>query len=469
MTRWALGLAMTICFGCGDDRATEKTNDTAWVETTGTTGETGSSGAATATGTTDTTGTTNTSGTTGTTGSTGATGTGTTSHWPILRRSVCGTWGGPRGGHVHEGLQTADGGYIGIGQTGESSARNTDWLIIKVDDAGALEWQRRIGDRQMDVGIAIAQTADGGYLAGGGLDVSGQQRRALVRLDASGEELWRETYSGGRSGAVRGIHLNADGSAVVTGYTGSRQDGFLFIADEADGFLMKVDASGEVVWDRSLDVPQGTKVHARIGGGYRVLSTRWIFAGEYTMAAVVVHTDNAGNTVGQRQYASEGINQAFDLIALPTVAPSSRDTRQTAASRTGTAGWRGGRGRRADVVDDQQPRGYNARWIHDECYGVRQLPDGGFVVTGGTGDEYPYSEEGHPSGPSDEWKVYLFKLDAEGEVVWEGVYGDAPRAGNNAGEFLSLTRDGGVMVFTDSDSAGTPAPNNFGFMKLGVE
>ena len=206
MTRWALGLAMTICFGCGDDRATEKTNDTAWVETTGTTGETGSSGAATATGTTDTTGTTNTSGTTGTTGSTGATGTGTTS--PLADTAPQRLWhigqGTAREEHVHEGLQTADGGYIGIGQTGESSARNTDWLIIKVDDAGALEWQRRIGTTgQMDVGIAIAQTADGGYLAGGGLDVSGQQRRALVRLDASGEELWRKTYSGGRSGAVR--------------------------------------------------------------------------------------------------------------------------------------------------------------------------------------------------------------------------------------------------------------------------
>jgi len=461
MRGWIAGFVVAMCMACGDEALDEKVGDTASVEASGTTG---------ATATTGTTGTT-----TGTTGATGTTGTDSSS--PLAETVPERLWhvgqGTAREEHVHEGLQTSDGGYIGIGQTGDGSGRNTDWLIIKVDGSGGLQWQRRIGTTgQMDVGIAIAQTADGGYLAGGGLDVSGQQQRALVRLDDNGDEVWRQTYAGSRSGAVRGIHLNADGSAVVTGYTGSRQDGFLFIADEANGFLMKVDAEGDVVWDKSIDVPQGTKVHARNGGGYRVLSTGWTFAGgEDIMAAMIIHTDASGDTVGKREYASEGINQAFDF-------DRTSDGGAILAGHTtgyGVANWDCWVSR----VDEDgvlmwsttigQPRGYNARWIHDECYGVRQLPDGGFVVTGGSGDEYSYSEDGHPTGPSDEWKVYLFKLDANGGLVWEGVYGDGAGAGNNAGEFLSLTNDGGVMVFTDSDSAGTPEPNNFGFMKLGIE
>jgi len=35
-----------------------------------------------------------------------------------------------------------------------------------------------------------------------------------------------------------------------------------------------------------------------------------------------------------------------------------------------------------------QPRGYDAKYIHDESYGVNQTPDGGYVICGGTGDEY---------------------------------------------------------------------------------
>ena len=37
---------------------------------------------------------------------------------------------------------------------------------------------------------------------------------------------------------------------------------------------------------------------------------------------------------------------------------------------------------------------------------------------------------------------------------------------DNAGEYIGLTTDGGYIVFTDTDSAGTMRPNNFGFMKL---
>ena len=42
----------------------------------------------------------------------------------------------------------------------------------------------------------------------------------------------------------------------------------------------------------------------------------------------------------------------------------------------------------------------------------------------------------------------------------EGVYGD--KAGNNAGEYLSVdTTSGEVMIYTDSDTVG-----GFGFLKL---
>ena len=64
-----------------------------------------------------------------------------------------------------------------------------------------------------------------------------------------------------------------------------------------------------------------------------------------------------------------------------------------------------------------QPRGYDPNYIHDEAYGVIQTPDGGFILCGGSGDEYSYSESGHPAGPSDEWKIYLVRTDNKGDVL----------------------------------------------------
>ena len=47
--------------------------------------------------------------------------------------------------HVHEGLQTADGGYVAIGHTEDSSgSRTTDMLVVKVDADGDLEWSKRL-------------------------------------------------------------------------------------------------------------------------------------------------------------------------------------------------------------------------------------------------------------------------------------------------------------------------------------
>ena len=47
-----------------------------------------------------------------------------------------------------------------------------------------------------------------------------------------------------------------------------------------------------------------------------------------------------------------------------------------------------------------QPRGFDPKWIHDEMYGVALDKDGNYLLLGGSGDEYPYSENG-----SGEWQV----------------------------------------------------------------
>jgi hypothetical protein len=111
-----------------------------------------------------------------------------------------------------------------------------------------------------------------------------------------------------------------------------------------------------------------------------------------------------------------------------------------------------------------QPRGYDAKHIRDECYGVKATCDGGYVMIGGSGDEDSYCGRGHPGGPSDIWKSYVVRTDGNGNLMWEGLYGDP--AGNNAGEYINLTSDGGYVIFTDSDTAGDMRPNNFGLMKI---
>ena len=374
--------------------------------------------------------------------------------------------------HIHEGWQTKDGGYIGIGHNWEMpGSEYTNMLVVKIDSEGNENWVTELGtDNQWDVGICVHEVADG-YMVGGGFynAALGNQQRGLAKLDASGQIVWQKTYADAMAGAVRGIDITEDGDIVATGYVGSADAGYVFIAEEAKGFIMKTDADGNLIWDKTLSAPQGTKVRVEEHGGYAVASTQWVFtSGTDNQDVVLIRTDNEGNEISSNHYGGANNDQCFDFDLTP-------DGGYILTGHTlsyGVVNWDfllmkiDGSGNLEWVQTFGQPRGYDPAWIHDESYGVRATPDGGYMVAGGSGDEYAYSEGGHPDGSSDEWKAYLVKTDGEGKLLWEAVYPPGSVGGNNAAEFVALTDDGGFMVFTDTDTETPPEPNNFGFMKI---
>ena len=377
--------------------------------------------------------------------------------------------------HVHEGLQTSDGGYIGIGDTQESSTDDGmgDVLIIKIDSNGLLEWQERFGTEGVrETGIAIVETEDGGFIAGLGLAVDDKMQPALIGMNASGERIWTQTYPHAGYGSVRGIQLLDNGDIVVTGYRKALEGGYQFIVDEGEGFIMKTDSEGNVIWDSTLDITQGTKLRLTEDGGFMVLSTGWIFEnGEDIHAPILVKTSSEGQQEWKQSYPSNGMSQAFDF-------DQTTDGGYVLGGHTtgyGNANWdclmirTDSQGNLQWAHTFGNPRGYDSAFIHDECYGIRQTPDGGYVMAGGSGDEYDYSENTHPTGSSDEWKAYVIKTDLNGALEWEAIYDDGPDNGNNAAEYIGLTKDGGYILFNDTDSTGEMEPNNFGFMKLTPE
>ena len=108
-------------------------------------------------------------------------------------------------------------------------------------------------------------------------------------------------------------------------------------------------------------------------------------------------------------------------------------------------------------------RSFDARYIHDEMYGVALDNAGNYLLLGGSGDEYPYSAMGTgqwADWASDTWGSYLVLVTPAGEKLYENFYGD--KGGNNAGEWLTYDKDtGDIMIYTDSDTA-----YGFGFLKL---
>jgi hypothetical protein len=374
--------------------------------------------------------------------------------------------------HVHEGKQTSDGGYIAIGHGIESSDAD-DMLIIKVDENGNFEWKQEFGiSGRKGAGYCVDEVS-GGYVVGGAIFNPDSQRtqRFLAKLDLPGNIVWEKFYGSSGIGGIRGIDITSDGFIIATGYMNtpntSEFQGFVFIVDEGDGFLLKLDMDGNVEWEKSIEAPQGTKVR-QIDQGYAVCSTVWTSSPQTDdhQDFCLIKTDQDGEKIWRKLYGGEYHDHLYDfdlsmdgsyILAGHTLSYGVKnwDYLLFKVDSAGTEEWHKTFG---------QPRGYDATYIHDEAYAVRQTPDGGFIIAGGSGDEYSYSESGHSAGPSDEWKAYLVRTDSSGNILWEGIY-PPYSIGNNAAEYVDITTNEGFIVFVDTDTQIPPNPNNFGFLK----
>ena len=368
-------------------------------------------------------------------------------------------------GMCHEGMQTSDGGYITIGQ---SSDRNPDMLVSKIDSSGNEEWTVAVGTiRKMDIGICVAEASDG-FICGGGLydsSVRGQVK-GLVKLNkTTGAVIWQKTYGTATSGATRGVQVLGDGSIVATGYNNFSDDGYQFIADDGTGFIMKTDSSGNLIWDQDLPVPQGTKVH-EISGGFAVISCAWYYDGGDHMDGAVIETDASGNVTSHNHYGSTSDEHCYDgkptsdggyILAGHTIGygVANWDIWLCKIASNGTEEW---------VKTFGQPRGYSADYIFDEAYGVQQTPDGGYLVCAGSGDEDEgYSDCSSSCGCSDLYVAEVVKTDSSGNLVWQGAYPCGSYECDSAAEYIDLANDGGYIVFLDSCALGE---DMMVFMKL---
>ncbi|MGA2955857.1 MAG: CARDB domain-containing protein [Thermodesulfobacteriota bacterium] len=163
---------------------------------------------------------------------------------------------GSLGDGAYSVQQTADGGFVVAGVTG--SERSPAAWVGKLDAQGEIQWQKTYGDHQGEVAYSIQQTTEGGYILAGVTNSSeeGNPDAWVFKIDAHGEIQWQKAYGGQQGDAAYSIHQTPDNGYIVVGVTNSFGNG------DYDAWVLKLDADGEVEWQKAYGGQHGDAAFA---------------------------------------------------------------------------------------------------------------------------------------------------------------------------------------------------------------
>lgn len=162
-------------------------------------------------------------------------------------------YGGAGWEYLYAVAETADGGFVAAGYTTSSGAGALDMYLLRVDAQGSLLWERTFGGAGIDVAQGVAVTPQGDLILAGYTNSSGAGENDIyiVKTDAEGTELWAQVHGGEESDMAMDALVDSQGNILVTGATGS------FGAENRDVIVIKLSANGNIIWEQLYGLPGG--------------------------------------------------------------------------------------------------------------------------------------------------------------------------------------------------------------------
>ncbi|MFI5172962.1 MAG: hypothetical protein ACHQFW_11260, partial [Chitinophagales bacterium] len=353
------------------------------------------------------------------------------------------SYGGITDDELHVIIQTTDNNFIFGGNVSNSPSGNLtedvvpsyqfDYYFIKLDEDGNEIWQRSFGGSNDDRLRAMSATPDGGFIAGGYsysnatgdksenlIGPNGEADYWIIKCDAAGEIEWEESYGGDERDQLYTMILLNDGY-LISGYSsssasGDKSEGVVVLPKNYDWWIIKIDFSGNIIWDQT------------IGGSKNDYPNDLCIAND---GGYIVAGNSLSGTSGDKTEANMGAGGTGDLWII----------------KLDTDG---------NIVWQNTIGGH----LHEELPEIVAIPTGGYAIettskSPASGDK---SENNYTTSVPDYW---VLKIDNSGNVVWEntiwaGYYEYSPA--------IVLSPDGGFLLAgqSGSNAGGDKTENNYG-------
>ncbi|HLP95845.1 MAG TPA: T9SS type A sorting domain-containing protein [Saprospiraceae bacterium] len=260
-----------------------------------------------------------------------------------------------------------------------------------------IQWQKSLGGSQLDVAYSSQSTPDGGFIVVGKTlsnngDVFGNHGGNdfwVIKLDATGQVIWKKCLGGSNNDRATSVFATSDFGYIVAGHSESNNGQVSGNHGGIDSWVVKLDANGMIAWQLCLG-----------GSGWED-------------ASKIIETKDKGFAFAGRTTSFDG-----DVVGYQ----GNIDAWVVKLTSSGTIQWQKSLGG-SDL---------------DIAYSLAETTDGGIVVVGESA-----SNDGDLSGVHGSTDYMVVKLDAQGEVVWQKMYGTSSIDRAND---IYPTNDGGFIV-----------------------
>jgi len=212
-------------------------------------------------------------------------------------------------------VQLIDSSYVIAGYTSSTGVGGYDIFLVKTDKTGALLWQKTIGGTDWDFAYSMEATADGGFIIAGTTYSYGRGNADgyVVKTDANGNVVWQKTYGGINDDEFKSVIQTADGNYALTGYTKSYND-----IDSGDVWVFKLDLNGDSTWCKFYGGSKedfGNQIIEHPSGDLYVAGGTESF-GVGKIDGYALKTDNMGVQLSHQEHGYSGYDEEFTSIVF---------------------------------------------------------------------------------------------------------------------------------------------------------
>ncbi len=298
--------------------------------------------------------------------------------------------------------QTNDSGFIAVGNTNSFGAGSTDIYLVKTNSLGDSMWTRTFGGLSSDRGLSVRQTMDGGYIIGGETSASGSEDIQLIKTNSNGIALWTKVFGTSQQDICAAVVQTFDSGFCFTGSTGN------ISAGNPDVILIKTDANGDTMWAKTFGgaaIDLAYSLQQTNDSGF-IVSGATYNAVDGFYYAYLIKTKSNGDTLWTRTFKGSGHTYAQSVL-------------QTSDGGFATAGIAGENywALKMDSTGMVEWSKEINKVVMDRCFSVIQTDDNGYILAGLTDIQVNSN-------------MLLVKLDSLGSEVWSKKYTNSKWIGN---------------------------------------